>query len=399
MAVPPTNLTPMNLVQDFNHGWQAAAPANVVPPQPIAPVPPQLSPAGPTYPPAGVGTPPPVWDASPPVQHAPVPPVYTPEAASPLVAGPAAPATVAPADTAPAGPLPAYGADIRPAAAAVSTPSAPLSPPPPPAPASAAVQPATGHVGVGQPAVVRRPAWSPQAQSPPGVGTEAVVVTAGGGIVGATSAEATARARLQRFVDAVARQQPRLGWAAGDRSDDTTVLVTDLAGGWIPPHVDLPAAVTLLDPATRRGDLETLLGDVKVVATYTPVHYIPEEDEPVAFSPRPRQAPQIDELGWELGEATHWRDGLPRLAHTLARAAWSGTGMLDSEIEMLHEYLAETAGRVLDSYPDNVDPYEVGNWQLLAAIDALIAGDRTAANYHLAWFQACTMTTTENVGP
>ncbi|OSC39529.1 hypothetical protein B8W66_16780 [Mycobacterium decipiens] len=116
---------------------------------------------------------------------------------------------------------------------------------------------------------------------------------------------------------------------------------------------------------------------------------MPDEDEPIPTSPRPRRAPDIDELGWELSEATQWRDGLPRLAHTLAKAASTGTGVLDSEVDLLREHLATIGAKVLDSYPDNVDPHDVGNWQLLAAIDALVVGDKTVANYHLAWFQAC----------
>jgi hypothetical protein len=190
-------------------------------------------------------------------------------------------------------------------------------------------------------------------------------------------------------VSAVARQQPRLAWAVGDRPDETTVLTTDLASGWIPPGIELPAAVTLLSPERRRGDLETLLGEVTVAAGYTPIHHVPEEDEPIRTSPRPRHLPEIDELGWELNQATQWRDGLPRLAHTLAKAATGGTGVLDKEVELLQGHLAEVSTRVLDAYPDRVDPHDVGNWQLLAAIDALTAGDKTAANYHLAWFQAC----------
>ena len=87
-----------------------------------------------------------------------------------------------------------------------------------------------------------------------------------------------------------------------------------------------------------------------------------------------------------------WRDGLPRLTHTLAKAASSGTGVLDKEVELLHEHLAAVSARVLDAYPDNIDTHEVGNWQLLAAVDALVAGDKSAANYHLAWFQACSTT-------
>jgi hypothetical protein len=225
------------------------------------------------------------------------------------------------------------------------------------------------------------------------MGAQAVVATATGAVAGAASADATARARLQRLVAAVARQQPRLAWAAGDRPDNTTVLATDLASGWIPPGIDLPTAVTLLQPARRRGDLEAMLGEVSVAAGYTPIHHLPDEDEPPAISPRPRHAPAIDELGWELSQATQWRDGLPRLAHTLAKAASAGTGVLDSEVDLLHEHLKKISTQVLDSYPDRVDAHDVGNWQLLAAIDALVAGDRTAANYHLAWFQACRATT------
>ncbi|ORX05220.1 hypothetical protein AWC29_11940 [Mycobacterium triplex] len=224
------------------------------------------------------------------------------------------------------------------------------------------------------------------------MGTEAVMATATGAAAGAASANATARARLQRLVSAVARQQPRLAWAAGDRPDETTVLTTDLASGWIPPGIELPAAVTLLSPERRRGNIETLLGEVTLAAGYTPIHHVPEEDEPVPTSPRPRRVPEIDELGWELNQATQWRDGLPRLAHTLAKAATGGTGVLDKEVELLQTHLKEVSTRVLDSYPDNVDPHDVGSWQLLAAIEALVAGDKSAANYHLAWFQACSNT-------
>jgi len=213
-------------------------------------------------------------------------------------------------------------------------------------------------------------------------------------VAGAISADASARNRLQRIVDAVARQEPRLAWAAGDRPDDTTVLITDLAGGWIPPGIDIPAAVTLLEPGRRRGDLETLLGEVKLAVTHTPDRYVPEADEPVPTSPRPRHAPEIEELGWDLGVATRHRDGLPRMAHTLAKAASSGTGVDGPEAEELREYLELIGERVLDAYPDAVTPKDLGNWQLLAAIEALVRGDRRGANYHLAWFQACMTTVT-----
>ncbi|WAC93699.1 DUF5631 domain-containing protein [Mycobacterium sp. Aquia_213] len=228
--------------------------------------------------------------------------------------------------------------------------------------------------------------------SPSSLGTEAVAATATGAVAGAASANAAERARLERLVAAVARQQPRLAWAAGDRPDETTVLTTDLASGWIPPGIELPAAVTLLSPERRRGAIETLLGEVTLAAGYTPIHHIAEEDEPVPTSTRPRRLPDINELGWELNQATQWRDGLPRLAHTLAKAATSGTGVLDKEVELLQAHLREVSTRVLDSYPENVDFHDVGNWQLLAAIEALVVGNKSDANYHLAWFQACSKT-------
>ncbi len=168
------------------------------------------------------------------------------------------------------------------------------------------------------------------------------------------------------------------------------MLVTDLASGWIPPAINLPLGVKLLEPAQRRSDLEALLGEVTAAASYTPIHYLPTEEvkDPVPTSPRARQGPVVDELGWELGQATKFRDGLPRLAHTLARAASAGTGILDNEIDVLRQALDTVRNQVLDSYPDNVEAATVGNWQLLAAIDALSSNDRTGANYHFAWFKA-----------
>ncbi len=218
-----------------------------------------------------------------------------------------------------------------------------------------------------------------------------MAAAAGGAAAGAASAQATAKARLQRLVDFVARQEPRLCWAAGDLVDGTTVVVTDLASGWVPPNIAIPSVVTLLEPGDRRGDLETLLGQVSASASYTPLHYLPEsrdDTEPIATSLRPRQVPAVEELGWELGRATNWRDGLPQMAHTIARAASTGTGVIDVEIDLLQEHLTKLREQVISSYPDDVDAAAVANWQLLAAIDALAAADGIGANYHFAWFQA-----------
>jgi hypothetical protein len=401
-----------NVAPGLNNALPTSAPmspgAPGLPGGPVQPIEPQVPPTAPTIPAAATGTPVTVGDA-PPTQQVPAPPAppssmaYSSEPSSPMMSGAAATPVAA------SGPLPAYGSDLRPPIAvsppappvAASVPSAPVSQTPPSSVSgSAPVHPSAGGApGVGQPAVVRQPTVPTPAQAPPGVGTEGAIATAGGALAGAASAEATARARLQRLLAAVARQQPRLAWAVGDRSDDSTVLVTDLASGWIPPGIEIPSAVTLLEPARRRGDLETLLGEVNLAAATEPGHYRrdPDADEPVPTSPRRRHAPEVEELSWRLSDATRWRDGLPRLAHTLARAASRHTGILESEAEQLHDELTKLADRVLDSYPDDVDADDVGNWQLLAAIEALVVSDKTAANYHLAWFLVCNTATAESV--
>jgi hypothetical protein len=410
-----------NVPPGVNPGAPTAAPTAPGAPGltggPVQATAPQVPPTAPTAPaiPATAGTPVTVGDTAPPTPQAPATPAvpsstaYTSDSVPTMMSGPApAPYAVPPE---PVGPLPAYGSDLRPPIVASpagppivpSAPSAPISQSLSAAPGSAPVHPSAGGAGVGQPtAVARQPTAAPTpAQTPPGVGTQGVIATAGGALAGAISADATERTRLQRLLAVVARQEPRLAWAIGDRSDETTVLVTDLASGWIPPGIEIPAAVTLLEPARRRGDIETLLGEVKLAAGYVPGDYRPDPDadEPVPSSPRPRHAPEVEELSWQLSQATHWRDGLPRLAHTLARAASRGTGVLESEAEQLHEALTTLADRVLDRYPDAIDADQVGNWQLLAAIEALVAKDKGAANYHLAWFLACNTAVPESVAP
>jgi hypothetical protein len=376
--------------------------AGAIPPTP--PIAPQVAPTAmspQTAPTAGSGD----WHSAIPTEQPSAPqassPSYSSQAASPSTSmssptnsGYMSSAT-APSTSYTGGALPTYGSDLRPPTA--SAPAGSPTPPPSvasnplPASGSPSTSPAAGSGGgAAQTGVVRSEPASASSQQPAPVGLagKAVAAGVGGAVAGVVSADAAARNRLQRIVDAVARQEPRLAWAAGDRPDETTMLVTDLAGGWIPPGIDIPAAVTLLEPGRRRGNLETLLGEVKMALTHTPDRYVPEADESVPTSPRPRHAPEIEELGWELSSATLFRDGLPRMARTLAKAASSGTGVDDPEVEKLRAYLDDVAERVLDTYPDEVDPKDVGNWQLLAAIEALVRGDRSGANYHLAWFQA-----------
>jgi Family of unknown function (DUF5631)/Family of unknown function (DUF5632) len=391
---------PNAFMQGFDHGLNQGAPTsaalNNVPPvtgpvQPQVPVQPPVSdvPAS-TAPATAPAVDAPPATAAPSVSHSAVT-----DSGATYLAGPAAAASSAPA--APIGSLPTYGSDIRPPMPTISAPTLPSGPAATPSvssaasPASAPVSPSAGAGGLAQP-VVRQPTAAPLAHpAPAGIGEQAVVATAGGAAAGAASAHATAKARLRRLVDFVANQEPRLRWTAGELADGTTILVTDLASGWIPPGIALPSVVTLLDPGDRRGDIEALLGQVSASASYTPLHYLPESAdnaEPIPTSPRPRQVPAVDELGWELGQATNWRDGLPQMAHTLAKAASTGTGVIDNEVEFLQQHLATLRDRVLDAYPDDVDGAAVANWQLLASIEALAASDSIGANYHFAWFQA-----------
>jgi len=217
-----------------------------------------------------------------------------------------------------------------------------------------------------------------------------------GATAGAVSGRAAEQQRLQRLVDAVARQEPRLSWAAGLRDDGTTsLLVTDLAGGWIPPHVRLPAHVMLLEPTARRRDASAvdLLGAVVVAAAHHPNAYVaePGPDAPALNGDRPARsaAPKIDELGPTLVEAVRRRDGLPRIAQTVAAPAARKTGVLESEADLVRGCVAEIQHSVLNAYP-NHDLAAVADWMLLAAIDALIDEHEYLANYHMAWFAVIT---------
>lgn len=201
--------------------------------------------------------------------------------------------------------------------------------------------------------------------------------------------EATSQ-RLQRLLGFVVRQEPRLSWAVGQNDDSVPLVVTDLATGWIPPGVAVPDGVRLLEPASRRGGLLALLGDVACVATYTPGEALAENGVgSVSTHPSDRsmQLPMVDGLDWELSRATQWRDGLAPIVHTMITATARGFGVVDDEVALLRAHLDSLREQALDQYPQ-VDRELVRNWALLAAAIAYICGDAMAANYHFAWSQA-----------
>ena len=195
-------------------------------------------------------------------------------------------------------------------------------------------------------------------------------------------------ARLERLLKFVARQESGLRWAVGERADGTTLMVTDLAHGWIPPGISLPADVRLLEPERRTGNATALLGQTELSATYAPGDPLGwATDYPVTdTSSKPRELPAIDDLGWLLSEATHWRDGLPRMVHTLAKAGAAGTGVLDAEIDILRLNLDTSHYQLFAQYPD-IDNGLLLNCLLLAATEAFAIGNLVTANYHFAWFQ------------
>jgi hypothetical protein len=197
--------------------------------------------------------------------------------------------------------------------------------------------------------------------------------------------------RLQRILAFVVRQEPGLRWAVGDRTDGTTVVVTDLAHGWIPPGIALPEGVRLLEPERRTGRASTLVGDTTCAAAYAPGDSLSRSADFVATnaSVLPRELAPVADLGWVLGQATHWRDELPRIVHTLARAAAAGTGVVDEEVDLLRVHLDTARYQLLAQYPD-IDPALLLNCLLLAATERLVSADTIAANYHLVWFQKLT---------
>nr|BBX79713.1 hypothetical protein MFLOJ_35000 [Mycobacterium florentinum] len=194
--------------------------------------------------------------------------------------------------------------------------------------------------------------------------------------------------RLHRLLAFVVRQEPGLNWAIGDLADGTTLLVTDLAHGWIPSGITLPVGVRLLAPGRRTGKASAWLGEATRTATYTPGDRVGRATDFAATesSVQARELPAVEDLGWELGRVTHWRDGLPRLVHTLAKAATAGTGVVEEEADLLRVHLDTARYQLLSQYPDVV-PALLLNCLLLAATESSVAGDTISANYHLAWFQ------------
>lgn len=194
--------------------------------------------------------------------------------------------------------------------------------------------------------------------------------------------------RLTRLLGVVTRQEPGLRWGIGEFPDGTTVLVTDLAHGWVPPGVEVPEGVTLLSPRRRDDSLAQLLHGSIASNTYSPGDpFGPGSDVATSVSATARQAEAPADLENQLAESTRGRTGLPRLAHALAEIAAAGAQPRDGELDVLRVHLDTARYQLLAQYPD-VDPPLLLNCLLLAATEAVATGDARSAGYHFAWFRA-----------
>nr|WP_231119592.1 DUF5631 domain-containing protein [Mycobacterium intracellulare] len=196
------------------------------------------------------------------------------------------------------------------------------------------------------------------------------------------------KARLNRLLEFVVRQEPRLSWAIGDRADGTTVLVTDLAHGWIPSGISLPAGVRLLEPGRRGGRVAALIGDTARVVTYAPGDSLRRSADFAATrsSVEPRQLPAIDDLARVLSQATRAHAELPKIVTRLADATAAGTFVVDQEVDVLRVHLDTARYQLLVQYP-NVNPGLLLKCMLMAATEGIASGDTVSANYHLAWYR------------
>ncbi|OCB22854.1 hypothetical protein A5674_25080 [Mycobacterium malmoense] len=194
--------------------------------------------------------------------------------------------------------------------------------------------------------------------------------------------------RLNRLLEFVVRQESRLNWAVGDLPDGTTVLVTDLAHGWIPAGINLPAGVRLLEPEQRTGRVSALIDGAARMVTYSPGDSLRRSVDFTATrsSLEPRELRPIGDLARVLSETTRRFDGLPRIVQRLADAAAADAMIIDQEVDVLRVHLDTARYQLLVQYPA-VNPALLLKCMLMAATEGIASGDRVSANYHLAWYQ------------
>lgn len=424
MPAVAEGLTPASVAKNFSSGMMAGGPASLESHAAASSVMNAATGGGASHPPpvappsGGVGAAPVVVSSGPVQPHvveaqAGSPVVSAPQAApvvQPVMAPPPPPMAAPPPPpppVPPAGPLPAYAADLR-AAAAAGVPPAPAVPPAPPVmpPGGGAVSTSPSSGSSLSPTVVNRPS-SPAAPvvaagTPAAAALGATTGAASGEVVGSVAKAAEQQQRCDDAVMAMAAQEPRLRWAVGIiGSDPRPLVVTDLAGGWLPGHVRPPADARLIDPDSASAvfgvPVDAMLAGSAFQSVYSPGEAV--RAVRVGLSDWPCKLEPVADIRSELRRASDWRDGLPRLAFAMAKAWALSAGVRPMEVDRLREYIAQTADHVLRSYQAGpVDPHMVGNWALAQAIDAFNSDQYLLGTYHFRWFRRVAMAGADAVG-
>lgn len=192
---------------------------------------------------------------------------------------------------------------------------------------------------------------------------------------------------LQQMAGSLARQQPGLQWLVAERDDGRVVAVCDVLSGWIPVGIALPAGVTVLAPEKREGPMEDWVGPVTRSARYGPGNRIESRGAVAVAGDEVFSVVGVDDdLGERIGAATN-RPGLPRITHTLARAAVGGGGVLAAELDVLNVHVETALQLVLGEYP-HVNADEVASCMLMGAAAALVEQRMSLAAYHFGWYEA-----------
>lgn len=195
---------------------------------------------------------------------------------------------------------------------------------------------------------------------------------------------------LEQMVGSLARQQPGVKWLVAERDDGSAVAVCDVLSGWIPVGVALPVGVTVLAAEKRSGPMEDWVGPVTRSARYGPGNRIESRSRVAVAGDEAFGVGDVgdvgDDLGGQIGEATN-RPGLPRIAHTLARAAGDGGGVSAAELDVLNVHVETAVQMLLGEYPD-VNADEVVSCMLMGAAAAFAARRVKLAAYHFGWFEA-----------
>lgn len=225
-------------------------------------------------------------------------------------------------------------------------------------------------------------------------GPQKLVVPAGtgpaGGRVGASgprhAAAAVEEAGLQAVVGSLARQQPALAWLAGYRPDGALVVMTDVASGWIPPGIVVPAGAVTLGPAQRSGPMDGWDG-LESVLRYRPGDRIEGRAAIGKPSEEPFAVVEVEDLAARLTQAAGQSTTLPPLAYELAAAYAAGSEVLDAEQDVLAVHVETAVQSMLVEYP-RVNEAAATSCMLLAAAQALVAGRLALAGYHYGWYEA-----------